>query len=350
MDWDDYRRNFEQLAHQQGQPASFVTKSLAYAEPLVKAGLPIIYDFSHLCELLGFDELALRAALQESASLYVSYFIPKRAAGYRQIHEPVPSLRQIQDWIKDRILNKCRPHDAATAFFRGHSIKQNAEPHLAQPMVLSLDVRDFFPSIGGAHVMAFFRSLGYAEDVASALKDLTVLNHGLPQGAPTSPGLSNLVMVKADERLSRYATSLSIRYSRYADDMTFSGWFKPGRVIDTVRKVLGDNNLALNEAKTRLMLPHERQEVTGVVVNQRLQAPRKLRRTLRQEVHFIERFGLAGHENRRPSLCEDRLNQLRGIAEFILFLNHKDRDARKAVHVLQSARTTTLVSSSTKQQ
>jgi RNA-directed DNA polymerase len=338
MDWDDYRQRFEDKARQEGRTASFIADALAYAEPLAKAGLPVIYDFSHLSALLGFQEAALSDAIQDPRPLYVSYFIPKRGPGYRQIAEPVSSLRQIQEWILVHILNQCAPHDAATAFFRGRSIKQNARPHLAQPMVLSLDVKDFFPSVGAAHVEGVFRRLGYSKGVAHALMGLTVLGNGLPQGAPTSPALSNLVMIGVDERLSQYALASGVSYSRYADDMTFSGQFSPGHIIALVRRVLSEHGFSLNEAKTRLMLPHERQEVTGVVINRRLQAPRRLRRAIRQEVHYIERFGPEEHERRRPSVRENRLDHLRGLVEFVLFLNPDDRDARHAIAVLGRVR------------
>lgn len=336
MDWAEYRREFEAEARKQGQSESLVNNALGYAERLYRARLPIIFDAVHLASILGFNEAALANAIKEPSSLYSSYRIPKHGAGYRQIDEPVPSLKSAQLWILDNILDRCTPHAAAMAFARGRSIKRNAERHVEKLMVLSIDVKDFFPSIRGARVAKVFRSLGYFEEVAETLKKLTVLRDGLPQGAPTSPALSNLVMIEADKRLAAYAQKLSLRYSRYADDITFSGRFKPGRVIELVRKVLCDHGLVINESKTRLMLPHERQEVTGVVVNKRPQAPRVLRRILRQQVYYIEKFGIEGHEQRKPFVGESLVQYLRGIADFILFLNPDDRDAKKALSVLSS--------------
>jgi len=338
MDWAEYRRQFEAEARRQERSDDFVISALAYAERLFRDRLPIIFDTAHLASILGFDEAVFVNAIKEPSSLYSSYRIPKHGAGYRQIDEPVPSLKEAQLWILRRILANCNPHKAATAFFRDCSIKRNAESHVEKRMVLSIDVKDFFPSIRGVRVARVFRSLGYSDEVAETLTNLTVVRDGLPQGAPTSPALSNLAMVEADKRLAAYAQKLSIRYSRYADDITFSGQFKVGRVIELVRKVLCDQGLVINESKTRLMLPHERQEVTGVVVNQRLQAPRELRRALRQQIHYIEKFGIEGHEERKPFVGESLLHHVRGIADFILFLNPEDRDARKAIAVLSSIR------------
>lgn len=335
LDWNSYSSRFEAEARRLGRSEQYVARCLTYARPLVTAGLPVVFDFDHLSALLGFQASALREALQNPLSLYSIYRIPKKRGGFRLIHEPLPSLRSIQEWILRFILDRCHPHRAATAFCVGRSIKQNAEPHLRQPMVLSLDLVNFFPSVGEAQVAQVFAELGYSPEVVGSLTSLTVVDRGLPQGAPTSPALSNLIMIDIDEKLYRYATDRELSYTRYADDITFSGRFSPGSVITAVRKVLAGSGFSLNEAKTRLMLRHERQEVTGVVVNQRLQAPRNIRRMLRQEIYYIDRFGLTSHEEHRPSLYANRRDHLRGVAEFILFLNPDDRDARNAIEVLR---------------
>lgn len=338
MDWNDYRRRFEEEAARQGKSPEFVRKKLAYAEPLARADLPIIYDIAHLSALLGFEEAAVRAAIQSPGSLYTRYAIPKRTVGYRLISEPVDSLRQIQRWILEQILNKRRPHDAAQAFCKDRSIKHNASLHVGQRLVLSLDVKDFFPSVHVDAVRRVFHRMGYSDEVSDALTRLCVLRDGLPQGAPTSPAISNLVMLGVDQELSEYARLRGINYSRYADDLTFSGDFWAGSVIGKVRHALKRRSFVLNEQKTRLMQRHRRQEVTGVIVNERLQAPRQLRRALRQEIHYIERFGCENHFDRRFSLFGKRVDHLRGIAEYILFLNPDDRDARRTVAILQRVR------------
>lgn len=136
--------------------------------------------------------------------------------------------------------------------------------------------------------------MGFSSEVAKALTDLTVLRGSLPQGAPTSPAISNLVMRNVDDVCDRFARSISVGYTRYADDLTFSGTFRVKRVLDKVTAILRGVGFELNPEKTRLMLRHQRQEVTGVVVNEHLQVPRSVRRGLRQEIYYIKAFGLEG--------------------------------------------------------
>lgn len=156
----------------------------------------------------------------------------------------------------------------------------------------------------------------------------------LPQGAPTSPALSNLVMARVDETLTQFASRMSLHYTRYADDITLSGSFRVMPAIQAVMAALGKVELRLNVRKTRLMCRHQRQEVTGVVVNSKIQAPRKLRRQLRQEIYYLQKFGKSGHRPRSLPLHGNRLNHLRGLAEFIRFLDPSDRDAIAAIELL----------------
>lgn len=380
MDWTEYQQNFSTRARLEGRPPSFVEKCLTYARVLFEQNLPIIYDPKHLGELLGYDHSTLIGVIQSPKPLYVTYFIPKRKFGYRRIDTPLRSLMEIQLWILERILNQCPPHNAATAFTKKRSIKTNALPHIKQERIISLDVRDFFSSIRDSHVMKVFSGMGYSKSVSAMLTSLTTLNQSLPQGAPTSPAISNLVMVGIDQALFRYALKSNLSYTRYADDITFSGRLEqprsgPGRlkpspvsrqpgldlgkgrhnpnsvprqleldlvprgpgtglVIAECRTALRRCGLYLNESKTRVMLTHQQQEVTGVVVNQKIQANRSMRRRLRQEIYYIERYGFESHDKKCPSLYGNRIDHLRGLAEFIRFLNPNDRDAKKAISIL----------------
>lgn len=313
---------------------SFVAECLAYAEPLARAGLPVIYDIHHLALESGIPDSILTELLERPDAFYFHYRIPKRAGGFRPISEPLGPLRSVQRWILRNILDRSAPHDAATAFVQGRSIKMNAVPHKGQHKVLSLDIENFFGSVRVGMVVSVFLKMGYSSAVANALAGLTMFEGGLPQGAPSSPALSNLVLIKVDETLEHFASSLSIRYTRYADNMTFSGAFQAGPVIKRVASALGCIGLRINTRKTRLMGRHQRQEVTGVVVNTKIQAARELRRQLRQEIYYLQRFGSSGHCPRSSALHKNRLDHLRGVAEFIRFLNPSDRDAIAAIHLL----------------
>lgn len=334
MNWDDYRRRFEAEARSQGRSAEFIGRALSSAENLVRQGLPVIFDSDHLIRVLGFDPMRLRKLLESASDLYKTYYIPKRVGGYRKIDEPLPLLRRIQVWILRNILDFCAPSEIAMAFVKHRSIKDNAAIHLGGPMVLSLDVRDFFPTASAVHVDSVFCDLGFSRSVVDALVSMTVLENRLPQGSPTSPALSNLILRQFDARLIGVAKKFGVRCSRYADDITVSGLFRVSDIISEVRFLLAEYGFVLNESKTRLMLPHERQEVTGVVVNRYLQAPRGIRRALRQEIYYIQKYGMEAHERWRGSAYPNRQAYLRGLAEYVLFLNPNDRDARQVVQAL----------------
>lgn len=247
----------------------------------------------------------------------------------------MPNLKIIQRWILDNILNNIPVSPYAKGFVKDRSIKDSARFHRKQPKVLSLDISDFFGSINTPKVNNLFFECGYSKRLCYFLTRLCTHSGALPQGAPTSPAISNIIFHESDLKIARYCSERSIRYTRYADDMTFSGDFPVGDLIDFVKKTIKSNQLKLNEEKTRLMKQHERQEVTGIVVNKKLQAPRPLRRKLRQEVHYIERFGIEAHLARLNETRSNYINHLRGIANFILYINPSDKEARQALDKLK---------------
>jgi RNA-directed DNA polymerase len=332
--WQQYSNKFRETALEHGFDDEYIQACLNYALPLYEKGLPVIYDQEHLAKLVGYQLLYLLAASHSAPKFYRFFTLSKKAGGERQIAEPLPSLKEIQRWILDNILYRCETSRFAKGFIPEVSIRDNARFHRNQPQVLSLDIKDFFPSIKIGRVFNFFRKLGYQKDVLYLLTHLCVLNKSLPQGAPTSPALSNLIVLRMDRRLSGFALKEKIRYTRYADDITFSGELNPGRIIKFVRRVIADEGLELNEAKTRLMQRHQRQEVTGIVVNEKLQAPRRDRRELRKVLYFIEKYGLDSHIRRTQSLKSNYVKHLLGVANFFLFINPNDREAKRAVEVL----------------
>ncbi len=214
------------------------------------------------------------------------------------------------------------------------SIKDNARFHRAQLKVLSLDLKDFFPTVKRYRVYGIFRSFGYSQPVSNLLARVS-LENVLPQGAPTSPAITNLICRSLDNRLAGFAIKHKLRYTRYADDITFSGEFSAGALVTLVRRVVENEGFSLNESKTRLMGPHQRQEVTGIVVNHHMQAPREMRRDLRKAIHYIEQCSINGHLNHIGETRRHYVKHLIGIANFVLHINPKDRDAIKALQILQ---------------
>lgn len=338
VDWENYEARFRAAAYRaDGRrkiDKAYVERCLAYAKVLAERDLPIIYDQYHLARLVGYETEYLFAVSNSPTRFYRSYTIPKVSGGVRTITEPLPSLKEIQRWVLANILDRVEIHPFAKGFVAGRSIRDNARFHQRQPLVLTVDIEDFFGHVTFHRILKIFSGLGYPSRVATLLAKLCTLDGSLPQGAPTSPALSNLVSALIDKRLSGYARSCRIRYTRYADDLTFSGMFHPGRVIAVVRKVLADNGFRLNERKTRLMQSHERQETTGIVVNQKLQAPRELRREIRKACWYIDQFGLESHLRQTRNSRANYLRHLLGLVGFVLFVNSSDGDAKRALQIL----------------
>ena len=270
--------------------------------------LPYIRSVDELAALVQISAKLLYYMANHSGMYYRCHAIPKRNGGTRTIEAPIPILKRIQKRILTELLNCLVAHSSATAFEKGRSIRDNAAIHVWKPVVLKLDVRDFFPSIHVSKVYGLFRFLGYEKPVASLLAHLCCLDSHLPQGAPTSPKLSNLVMYDVDDALSRWAELHVLDYSRYADDMTFSGAMNPNLVRETIRvcrREIRGVGLNLNPDKIRIQRRGGRQSVTGLIVNEKLNVPREFRRALRLRMHYLARFGPAddlrgsGNELRR---------------------------------------------------
>ncbi len=234
---------------------------------------------------------------------YLLRWIAKRSGGARLLEAPKARLKSAQRKILSDILDRIPAHEAAHGFTRGRSPATHASPHVAKATVLKLDLEDFFASISAAQVRAIFRAAGYPESVAQTLSALCtsrvpeavwsapgaptptdalglqaryrqrrrLLAPHLPQGAPTSPALANLGAYRLDVRLSAFAAASECTYTRYADDLAFSGGPDLGRsatrFIRLVTKIVADAGFRVNAAKTRLMRSAGRQELAGVVVN-----------------------------------------------------------------------------------
>lgn len=280
MNWDNYCLEFERQAYKTGKSKEYCEKWLEYAYKLYVKGLPIIYNQEHLCELFGYKQEYVYAASNSPIHFYRKYEIQKKSGGTREISEPLPSLKEIQRWILDNLLEKIEVSVYAKAYVKNKSIRENAKFHKKQRILLTLDVEKFFDSLSSKKVYEVFSSLGYAEDVVVMLTNLCCLNGCLPQGAPTSPALSNIILVEFDNKVGNFTKERKIRYTRYADDMTFSGDFLPEEVINFVKKNLRLLGLKLNEKKTRTRRENQRQEVTGIVVNEKMQLPKDTRKKL----------------------------------------------------------------------
>jgi retron-type reverse transcriptase len=254
----------------------------------------------------------------------VYFTVPKRSGGVRMLSAPHRRLATAQNWILETILEKLPIEAAAHGFVPKRSILTNASAHVGRQVVLNMDLEGFFPSITFPRIRSVFQRCGYSPAVATILALLCTEcprkqvqyagqtyfvatgPRGLPQGACTSPALSNLVSRRLDERLQGLARKLNLSYTRYADDITFSGDAelkeRVGYVMARIRHIAQDEGFVVNEKKSRILRRNNAQEVTGLIVNDHPSLPRSEKRRLRAILHRAKREGLAAQNREyRPN-------------------------------------------------
>lgn len=305
--------------------------------------LPALADVEALAKALGTTIPQLRWLAYhrevDTGTHYHRWIVPKRDGSPRLISAPKPELKRIQRWIAQEITEHLPIHGAAHGFVTGRSIATNATVHATARLVVKLDIKGFYPTVTTRRVKGLLRRAGLGEQVATLLALLVtespreeVVTHGrthyvataprsLPQGAPTSPSITNALCLRMDCRLSGLARALGCRYTRYADDLTFSwhgeakGPTKIGGLLRGVRKVVQSEGFELHTKKTRVMRKGARQKVTGLVVNTApagvpsVRVPRETVRALRAAIK--------NRELGRPGKGET-LEQLKGLAAFVM--------------------------------
>lgn len=282
-----------------GLQEELIESHMKYVNRMTKARLPVIFEFRHLAALLGRTPKYLASVVNSSVNHYRVFEIPKRRGGKRKISAPYPTLLCCQKWINKNILSRGRIHKASTGFKKRKNIKDNAEPHLGKICLLKMDLKDFFPSITLPRVINVFRRFGYPPNISFYLARLCCLEDCLPQGAATSPTLSNLIAIRLDKRLSALSKKWDIRYTRYADDLTFSGSSISIKYIDVVDRIVCEEGFKVNKEKTTLSRSKGKRVVTGLSVSgDKLKVPREFKRRLRQHVHFIAKYGYFSHTSK----------------------------------------------------
>jgi len=219
--------------------------------------------------------------------------IPKPRGGFRRLEIPDDATKALQRTILHRLLQQADAHPMACGFEQGASIVDAAMPHQQKRVVVKMDIRHFFEHTTSERVQKWFEAIGWESDAAQLLTRLTTYNGHLPQGAPTSPRLSNLVNAPLDHALLLLARRHKGDYSRYADDITMSFDIKRGRVIrgitQVVRRILRSYGYTMHGgAKLQILRQNQRQIVLGLVVNSSVALPRKTRRWLRAVRHRFE--------------------------------------------------------------
>lgn len=317
------------------------------AQRLRNHGLPVVEHLDDLAELLGTarDELVYLSARPtvEEPTHYTLKELPKKSGGTRLLMVPMPRLKSLQRTLNAKLISLLPVHDCVHGFRTGRDVLSSASAHVSKDVLVSMDIEDFFPSFTFRRVAGYFRSLGYGRGTCVALANLTtfrladasvkrsnrnawklasVHHHPdamrrwhpeLPQGAPTSPGIANAIARRMDKRLHALALKFGADYTRYADDLTFSGGEElakgVGRLLMLARKIVKTEGLALNENKTRIMRKGRQQRVTGVVVNQQTNVSRRDFDKLKAILHNCIKHGPGG-QNRES--VPDFKEHLRG--------------------------------------
>jgi len=317
-------------------------------------------DVAALAKALGLEIPRMRWLAYhrdvDTGTHYHRWHVPKRDGSLRLISAPKPELKQAQRWIAREVTEHLPVHAAAHGFLRGRSIVTNAVVHAGADVVVKLDIRGFYPTVTFRRVKGLLRKAGLGEQVATVMAALATdspreemmlrgrIHHvaiaprSLPQGAPTSPSITNALCLRLDCRLDGLSRALGCRYTRYADDLTFSfhaGAGRPakkadggrdpvGRLIKSVTAIVKAEGFTIHPSKTRVMRKGARQKVTGLVVNA---APgRPLARVPRKTLRHL-RAAIRNRELGRPGKGES-LDQLRGMASFVMMT---DRERGRAL-------------------
>ncbi len=315
-------------------------------ERLERAGLPVLSTPADVARALDVSIPTLRwlAFHSDAAEVihYRQFEVPKKTGGVRLLSAPLPKLAKVQRWILDNVLAKVATGADAHGFVPGRSTVSNAKPHVGRDVVVNVDLKDFFPSIHFPRVRGLFEDLGYSPAVASVFALLVTESprrrvvyaqkaywvasgpRGLPQGACTSPAISNLIARRLDTRLAAMGTKHGARYTRYADDLTLS--LEPGKrdqigmLLARIRHIAEDEGFRVHPDKVAVQRAGGRQTVTGIVVNRGLSVPREEIRRLRAVLHAAKKTGLAAQN--RESMSDFRAH-LRGKIAYVAMIDRE---------------------------
>ncbi|MBD2488141.1 reverse transcriptase family protein [Aulosira sp. FACHB-615] len=313
-------------------------------EQLKKYNLGVYDNAEQIASAMEISIDKLRFLTFTSKTSQISHYIyfktAKKLAGDRIISAPLPDLKRAQYWILQNILQKITIHDAAHGFCGDRSIITNANPHVGAEIIINIDLQDFFSAITYQRVKGLFQSFGYTSSVATIFGLLctapVVEEHNLdnktdfvelkqrhlPQGSPASPAITNIICRNLDQRLCAIAEKFGFRYTRYVDDLTFSASGEnlkhTKNIIKQIQSIISDEGFAINPDKTRILRNSQQQEVTGIIVNQKINVPRKKLKSFRATLHQIENEGLEGkHWGNSSNL----IASITGFANFVAMVN-----------------------------
>ncbi|WP_263703493.1 retron St85 family RNA-directed DNA polymerase [Bacillus thuringiensis] len=315
--------NLKKIMEDEQFDEDYINLCVTYATSLDEKGLPIIFDAIHLAKLIGIGTKELYSYYELAPTLYKTAVIPKKTGGSRNLNAPSENLKYIQKWILENVLYRIDTSKVATGFVPQKSIVDNAKPHVGKQCVINLDIKNFFPSIKYIWIYKLFESLGYTRHLSMLFAGLCTLNNELPQGAPSSPYLSNLICERLDSRLSDLANHIGACYTRYADDLTFSGNKEIVKYIKLIKRVIKEEQFEVNEKKVRVQFSYHQQMVTGLIVNNKLSVPQKTKKYLRQQIYYAKKYGVSSSLDKQGFTKSNYSGHLYGLAYFIKMVEPK---------------------------
>ena len=314
-----------------------------------------LISLNHLAERTGVSYYILRKIVERKRkSPYRKFYIKKRSGGKRLIHVPETPLSIVQRWINSYILSRVKVHDASWAFMPGSSIYKCAQRHCGARWLIKLDLVDFFESISEIHVYRSFLKIGYQPLVAFELARILTINRYdfseneiwkihkkntkiraynwsgqrelgyLPQGAPTSPMMSNIIMIDIDDKITQLAKKHKLVYTRYSDDITFSTNSKIFdrkcifQIFDELNSILYTNGFSLQKRKTKIISPGSKKIVLGLNVDSEVPLlTKKFKNTLRAHLYYIKKFGAKNHVSKKEfKTILGMKSHIRGLIDF----------------------------------
>jgi len=273
--------------------------------------LPLIDSLDDFSNCTHISKGLIYKLSKFSESYYKTYKIPKRSGGFRIICQPNYQLKAIQGWILEYVLKQLHVSRASKGFQAKTSIKDNVYPHIGAKVVMCLDLEDFYTNIHSDKIWYIFRNAGYSKRISLLFTSLCTYKGFLPQGAPTSPKLSNLACWRLDQRLLGLTSKNGIIYTRYADDLTFSAHsYLLLKILPLSKHIIRSEGFKLNDSKTRIMGPSRQQKITGLILNQNgFGIGRRKYRELRASIHKI-------YQLNKPNCDMELINRVQGWLAF----------------------------------
>lgn len=278
-------------------------------------------DIAHLS---GVSWNELLGMIQFPNYYYNVFSIKKKSGGYREISSPRESLDKVQIFIKNKILDLIPIHKSAVGYVKKMSILDNAKFHQKSEVVLSLDIKNFYPSINKERLYYIFLNIcGYKKEVADTLVRLVSRKNGLPQGARTSPSLSNIVAFQLDKVLYNFCNKKNIKYTRYVDDLTFSGSQQSINkdFYFMVKWLINKQGFQINNKKSYYSKIVNGAIITGLrVYNNKIMVPRSFVKKVKSELYYLEKYGVESVKEKNQISNRNYLGHLEGKIKYINFI------------------------------